>query len=77
MQGRKHQIARLQGDFYRDAFRKLWRWVFYSLMIMFLLLAAIVYFLLIEPPLHFYANTSDGKILKMPTPKIGGETHAS
>ena len=72
MQGRKHQIARLQSDFYRDQFRKIWRWIMYAIVIMFLLVLMIVYFVLFQPPLTFYANTANGKILNMPTPKIRG-----
>jgi len=72
MQGRKHQIARLQSDFYRDQFRKIWRWIMYAIVIMFLLVLMIVYFVLFQPSLTFYANTTNGKILNMPTPKIRG-----
>ena len=69
MQGRRHEIARLQSDFYRDQFRKVLRWLIVSLVIIFALLALIIYFIFFQPAMHYYANTSDGKILNMPQPK--------
>lgn len=66
MLGRRSDIARLQSDFYRDQFRKMLRWLTVSLAIIFLLLAAIIYLILFRPPMHYYANTTEGKILNMP-----------
>lgn len=62
----RHAIARLQSDFFRDQFRKMLRWVFYSMILMFILIAAIIYFILLEPKQAYYANTQEGKILPMP-----------
>jgi hypothetical protein len=70
MLGQRHEIARLQSDFYRDQFRKILRWLIVSICIMFLLIAAIVYTIFFQPMVDYYANTSDGKILDMPKPRI-------
>ena len=66
MLGARHQIARLQSDFYRDQFRKILRWIMYAMAIIFLLIAAIIYLILFQPEKTYYANTTDGKILTMP-----------
>lgn len=70
MLGQRHEIARLQSDFYRDQFRKILRWLIGSICIMFLLIAAIVYAIFFQPTVDYYANTSDGKILDMPKPRM-------
>lgn len=66
MLGSRQDIPRLQSDFYRDQFRKTLGWVIMSLMIILLLLSAIIYQVLVLPSQHYYANTTDGKILAMP-----------
>jgi uncharacterized membrane protein (DUF106 family) len=66
MLGARHEIARLQSDFYRDQFRKILRWIMYAMVIIFLLIAAIIYFILFQPKQSYFANTVDGKILTMP-----------
>jgi hypothetical protein len=66
MLGARHDIPRLQSDFYRDQFRKILGWLVYSVVIIFLLIAAIIYLILFQPPQSYYANTSEGKILRMP-----------
>jgi len=65
----RHAVAGLQSDFFRDQFRKMLRWLFYSVILMFTLIAMIVYFILAEPNQLYYANTQEGKIFAMP--KIG------
>jgi hypothetical protein len=72
MQGRKYQLAHLQSDFYRDQFRKIMQRLTYSIVIMFMLIAVILYLILFQPSLRYYANTSDGKILNMPHPMSRG-----
>jgi len=62
----RHATARLQSDFYRDQFRKMLRWIFYSIIVMFLLILGIIYFILLEPPQSYYANTQSGRIFNMP-----------
>ena len=66
MLGPRHEIARLQSDFYRDQFRKVLRWLIMSIIIMFLLIAVIIYVILWQPYQQYYANTTEGKILSMP-----------
>lgn len=72
MLGPRHEIARLQSDFYRDQFRKILRWLVMAVAIIFILLALVVYKILFQPAVSYYANTLDGKILDMPTPKVTG-----
>ena len=67
MIGSRHEIARLQSDFYRDQYRKILRWLIVCVFIMFFLIAAIIYKILFKPTPDYYANTSQGKILAMPT----------
>lgn len=69
MLGPRHEIARLQSDFYRDQFRKILRWLVAAVAIIFILLALVVYTILFQPSVNYYANTLDGKILDMPTPQ--------
>lgn len=69
MLGQRHDIARLQSDFYRDQFRKILRWLITSLFIIFSLIATIIYLILFHPTPRYYANTSDGIILAMPQVK--------
>lgn len=71
MLGARHEIARLQSDFYRDQFRKMLRWLMYSIVIIFVLIAAIIYLILVQPPESYYGNTTEGKILVMPGAKVG------
>ncbi len=69
MLGKREEIASLQSDFYRDKFRKVLRWLIYALGIIFLLIGLIIYLILSKPTPSYYANTTDGKILPMPSPK--------
>jgi hypothetical protein len=71
MLGRRHEIPRLQSDFYRDQFRKMLHWLMGSVLIMFALLATVIYLILFKPATTYYANTSSGKILDMPKPISG------
>lgn len=68
MQGSRQQIARLQSDFYRDQFHKLLNWLFVSTVIVFVLIATILYFIFFQPTRHYYGNTVNGNILNMPRP---------
>lgn len=66
MIGRRNEIASLQSDFYRDQFRKILRWLMVCVFIIFILIAAIIYFTLFKPSQAYYANTIEGQILLMP-----------
>lgn len=68
MIGQRHEIARLQSDFYRDKFRRTLGWLFICVIIMISLIVTIIYLILVKPTSHYYANTTDGKILEMPRP---------
>ena len=67
MLANREQTARLQSDFYRNQFRKILRWLIVSVFIIFVLIAAIIYFILFEVDKGYSANTSEGKILPMPS----------
>jgi hypothetical protein len=69
MLGQRSEKARLQSDFYRNQFHKILRWLIYSVVIMFILIAVIFYLILSKPTSNYYANTTDGKILPMPRAK--------
>jgi hypothetical protein len=71
MLGRRHEIAWLQSDFYRNKFRKTLNWLIVSLIIIFIMIALIVYYVLFAAPERYYGNTIDGQILVMP-PAQGG-----
>lgn len=66
MIGPRHEIARLQSDFYRDQYRKILKWLIAAVMIMFLLIATIIYLILFQPARHYFANTTEGRIIPMP-----------
>ncbi|RDI48611.1 hypothetical protein [Aquicella lusitana] len=74
MWGRRHEIARLHSDFYRDQYRKTLRWLMMTVFIMFALIAAIIYFILVIPSQQHYANTIEGKILPMPPQTQTGQS---
>lgn len=61
----RHEIARLQSDFYRDKFRKMLWWLLISLVINLLIIAVITYLLLFPAPPTYFASTTEGKILPM------------
>lgn len=66
MIGRRYEIPRLQSDFYRDAYRKTLRYLFICMVVIYLLLAVIVYYTLSQPRQQYFANTTSGVILPMP-----------
>ncbi len=66
MLGRRSEIAHLQSDFYRDKLRKTLRWLFFSIVIIYVLLFSIIYMILVQPDHKYYANTTTGKIISMP-----------
>lgn len=71
MLGNRSENARLQSDFYRDQYRKMLRWLIVMIVVMLLLISAIIYKVVVRPEQHYYANTSEGKIIVMPTPSQG------
>lgn len=71
MLGQRREIASLQSDFYRNQFRKLLHWLLIAIAIIFLLLFSIIYFILLQKPQKYYANTVEGRILEMTSYKTG------
>lgn len=67
MIGRRDEIPRLQSDFYRDQYRKTLKYLFYCMILIYVLLAAIIYFTLSQPRQTYYANATNGMILPMPS----------
>ena len=72
MIAQRSELAWLQSDFYRDQFRKMLRWLIVAALIIFVLIGVIIYLILFRSPEHYYANTTDGKILAMPPAIILG-----
>lgn len=68
MQAHRHEIARMQSDFYRDQFRKTLRKMVRLIVVIFVLIAAIAYLIFTQTAPAYYANTTDGMILAMPMP---------
>ncbi len=66
MIGDRSEIPRLQSDFYRDQFYKVVRWLMISVVMMFILIALIIYFILFQPQQKYYGNTMQGRIYPMP-----------
>jgi len=67
----RHEIARLHSDFYRNQFRKMLRWLIYSIVLVYLLIACILFLLFVQPKQDYYANTPEGKIMPMPAAERG------
>jgi hypothetical protein len=65
MLGQKHQIARMQSDFYRDWYHKILRGVIFSTVIILGLMIAIIYYVLFQPPQTYYATTTEGQIIPL------------
>ena len=66
MIGDRSEIPRLQSDFYRDQYHKVVRWLMYSVVMMFILIAMIIYFILFQPQQKYYGNTMQGQVYDMP-----------
>lgn len=65
MIGHRHEQARFQGDFYRNCYRKTLNILLFSIIVMLCLIAAIIYVVLTQPPVDYYASTLSGQILPM------------
>jgi hypothetical protein len=65
MLGRRNEIARMQSDFYRECYYKMLRALMFAMVIIWILIAAIIYFILSPAPSPYYATTSQGKIIPM------------
>lgn len=65
MIGRRHEIAWLQSGFYRDSYHRILLGLFISVSVMVVLICAILYYVVVNPPARYYATTTDGKIIQM------------
>lgn len=65
MLGRPNEIARMQSDFYRAKYHRILRWLNVSIVVMIALIAAIIYFVFVEPPTQYYASTTTGQVIRM------------
>jgi hypothetical protein len=62
----RHEIPRLQSNFYRDQFRKIIKWVLVCTVVNIIFVGIVIYYVFITPPRVYYANTIAGKIMNMP-----------
>ncbi len=65
MIGRKYELARLQSDFYRDNYYKILRSVMVSVVVIFLLIVAILYYVVFTVPSQYYGSATSGQIIPM------------
>lgn len=65
MVGRRHEIARMQSDFYKDWYHKILNILIgFSFIILFLTLI-IIYLILAKPTQKYYATTTEGQIISL------------
>ena len=65
MQGRRHEIARLQSDIYSRSYHRLLWTLCFGLIILLLLMCIIVYMVIFQPAQNYYASTTEGKIIPL------------
>lgn len=65
MIGRKHELARLQSDFYRDNYYKMLRGIIVSAVVIILLILAIIYYVIFMAPPQYYGTATSGQIIPM------------
>ena len=65
MIGHRHILARMQSDFYRDAYRRSLIALLLSIFVMLCLIVAIIYTILHQPKAGYYASTTSGRIIPM------------
>lgn len=65
MIGRRHEIARLQSDFYRDWYYKVLNWLIFEIIVMLVLTVFIILHVLIHPPQHYYAAALGGQVVAL------------
>jgi hypothetical protein len=65
MIGQRHELARLQSDFYRDCYYKIMNLIYLEIFIMLILIVVIIYHILVHPKQEFYASTLEGRILTL------------
>jgi len=65
MIGKRHELARLQSDFYYHQYHKMLRWVNIVSCIILLLVLGIIYYLFHPAMPSYYATTTTGQIIAM------------
>jgi hypothetical protein len=65
MIGKKNEIARMQSDFYRDAYKKILSWLLAEVVIMLMLIAVIIYYVFFPAPPQYYATSSAGQLIAL------------
>ncbi len=65
MIGRKEEIARFQSDFYRDCYYKMLRNIILSALVIFVLIFAVIYYILFTVPPVYYGTATTGQIIPM------------
>jgi TM2 domain-containing membrane protein YozV len=65
MMGQRHELPRLQSDFYRDKYRNILRALLVSFLIIVILICWIIYLVLFREPAQYYATTIEGKIITL------------
>jgi uncharacterized membrane protein len=63
MIGQRHEIARFQSDFYRDAYYKMLFGLFGAMAVILALIMVIIYFVFFEPSSNYYVSTTAGLVL--------------
>jgi hypothetical protein len=65
MFGQRHQLTKMQSDFYKDWYHKiLYLLMGFSVMILCLILV-IIYLILVKQNQKYYATTTEGQIIEM------------
>lgn len=67
MLGRRSQLAHFQSDFYREKFRKTLKQLMRMMIVIYILIAIMTFKILVQPKQSYYINTTEGKILPMPS----------
>ncbi len=65
MIGRKHELVRLQSDFYRDNYHKLLRGIIVLAFVILFLTVAIIRYVLFTVPPQYYGTATSGQIIPM------------
>ena len=65
MLGSRREIARMQGDFYRDKYRNTLRRLLFSLCVTVALICVIIYLVLTRVSPGHFASTSEGQIIPL------------
>jgi hypothetical protein len=63
--GQRHEVPRLQSDFYKDCYYKILNWLLASIAIMLVLIAAIIYYAFFQPKSGYYATTTTGSVIPL------------